>query len=267
MGNELLRDRVAIVTGAGSGIGLGVVECFLAAGAQVVGAEIDSGLLEVASSDNLRIVLADVTTTSGVEAVVSAATENFGRVDILVNNVGHYGGPRKAFHEQDPSEWSELYRINLEHVFNCSRAVLPLMMVAGGGSIVNISTVEAFRGIPTRAVYSAFKSGVTGFTRSLALEYAQYKIRVNAVAPDVTDTPQVPYSQWVEPTDTHLVKQWVPLGRFGTPADIANAVLFLASDLSGFITGTTVHADGGTFAAGGWYRTDSGDWTNRPRQP
>ncbi len=273
MGDGLLSNRVAIVTGAGAGIGRGVVECFLAAGAQVVGVEIDSERAatvtdDLASAgDNFWCVEADVTTASGVAATMAVALDVFATVDVLVNNVGHYGGPRQPFHEQTEDDWDNLYRINLEHVFACSRAVLPTMMAAGRGTIINVSTVEAFRGIPTRAVYSAFKSGITGFTRSLALEYARYGIRVNAVAPDVTETPQVPYSDWVAPEDAHLAEQWVPIGRFGTPADIANAVLFLASDLSGFVTGTTIHADGGTLAAGGWYRTDEGDWTNRPRRP
>jgi NAD(P)-dependent dehydrogenase (short-subunit alcohol dehydrogenase family) len=161
----------------------------------------------------------------------------------------------------------DLYRVNLEHVLLVTRAVLPHMVERRSGAIVNVSTVEAFRGIPTRAVYAAFKAGITGLTKSLALEYAPHGIRVNAIAPDVIETLQVPYSRWVQPEDQHRVPQWVPIGRFGTPADVAGVALFLASDLAAFVTGTTVHADGGTFAAGGWFRTQEGGWTNRPRDP
>ena len=119
---------------------------------------------------------------------------------MLVNNVGHYGGARKAFHEQSDAEWDDLYRVNLGHVFAYSRAVLPVLLEQGdGGAIVNVSTIEAFRAIPTRAVYSAFKSAITGFTRSLAVEYGRHGIRVNAIAPDVTETLQVPYSKWLTP--------------------------------------------------------------------
>jgi NAD(P)-dependent dehydrogenase (short-subunit alcohol dehydrogenase family) len=184
-----------------------------------------------------------------------------------VNNVGHYLGRAHAFHEQPPDEWDDLYRVNVEHVFAVTQAFLPAMLERGGGSIVNVSTVEAFRAIPTRAVYSAFKAGVTAFTRSLGVEYAGRGIRVNAIAPDVTETLQVPYSRWVQPEDAHLVPAWVPIGRFGQPSDIAGVALFLASDLSAFVTGTTVHADGGTYAAGGWFPTEEGGWTNRPRRP
>ena len=187
---------------------------------------------------------------------------------MLVNNVGHFGGVVKAFHEQTDDEWNDLYRVNLGHVLTCTRVVLPVLLVEGdGGSIVNVSTIEAFRAIPTRAVYSAFKAAITGLTRSLAVEYAVERIRVNVIAADVTETLQVPYSRWVGPDDGHGIPAWVPLGRFGTPDDTVGAALFLASELSAFVTGTTVHVDGGTLASSGWFPTEEGGWTNRPRRP
>jgi 2-hydroxycyclohexanecarboxyl-CoA dehydrogenase len=269
----LLDDQTAIVTGGGGGIGRGIAERFASEGATVVVAELDRGRAEetvaaMRASGGAAIgVVADVREERDVERVVRAALDEQGRVDVLVNNVGHYGGARTAFHDSTPADWTDLYRVNLEHVLLCSRAVLGPMVEQGSGAIVNVSTIEAFRGIPTRAVYAAFKAGITGLTKSLALEYATHGIRVNAMAPDVTETLQVPYSQWVRPEDEHLIPVWVPLGRFGTPADAAGVALFLASDLAGFVTGTTVHADGGTFAAGGWFRTEEGGWTNRPRRP
>jgi len=269
----LLDGKAAVVTGGGGGIGRGIAERFAAEGAAVTIAEIDEGRAAEtaaaigASGGTARPVVADVRAADDVERVVTEALEADGRVDVLVNNVGHYGGPRKPFHESTPEEWLDLYRVNLEHVLLASRAVLGPMVERGTGSIVSVSTIEAFRGIPTRAVYAAFKAGITGLTKSLALEYAPCGIRVNAIAPDVTETLQVPYSRWLQPGEEALVPLWVPIGRFGTPADLAGVALFLASDLSAFVTGTTVHADGGTFAAGGWFRTAEGAWTNRPRRP
>jgi 3-oxoacyl-[acyl-carrier protein] reductase len=116
-------------------------------------------------------------------------------------------------------------------------------------------------------VYSAFKAGIAQFTKSLALELGNDGIRVNSIAPDLTQSIQVDYDRWVPADQQHLIPTWVPVGRFGTPDDIAGVALFLASDLSAFVTGTTVHADGGSLAAGGWFRTDRGGWTNRPLNP
>ena len=127
-----------------------------------------------------------------------------------------------------------------------------------------ISSVEAFRAIPNRPVYSAFKAAVTGFTRSLAVDLGNSGVRVNAIAPDLVESLQVPYSEWVPPDQQDRIPDWVPVGRFGTPDDVAGVALFLASDLSAFVTGTTIHADGGSLAAGGWFRTPAGTWTNRP---
>jgi NAD(P)-dependent dehydrogenase (short-subunit alcohol dehydrogenase family) len=270
----LLGERVAVVTGGGGGIGGGIATRFASEGASVVVAELDAtrandtvAAIEHAGGTAVAAVL-DVTTTDGATRAVDAAISSFGRIDVLVNNVGHFGGGRKAFHENTDEEWDELYRVNLAHVLAASRAAITAMLAQGrGGSIVNVSTIEAFRAIPTRAVYSAFKAAITGFTRSVAVEYARHGIRVNAIAPDVVETLQVPYSRWVKPEQEHLVPTWVPLGRFGQPADVADVALFLASDLSRFVTGTTVHVDGGTFAAGGWFPTEEGGWTNRPRKP
>jgi NAD(P)-dependent dehydrogenase (short-subunit alcohol dehydrogenase family) len=271
---NLLADKVAIVTGGGGGIGRGISERFAAEGAAVVIAEIDEARAKdtqvaiTGAGGRAATLVADVRDPSVADALVTTARDEFGRVDVLVNNVGHYGGARKAFHEQTDEEWDDLYRVNLGHVLTCTRAVLPVLLAQGdGGSIVNVSTIEAFRAIPTRAVYSAFKAGITGLTRSLAVEYGRHGIRVNAIAPDVTETLQVPYSRWLAPGDEAMIPAWVPVGHFGTPDEVAGIALFLASDLSSFVTGTTVHADGGTLASSGWFPTAEGGWTNRPRRP
>jgi NAD(P)-dependent dehydrogenase (short-subunit alcohol dehydrogenase family) len=267
----LLAGRTAVVTGGGGGIGRGISEMFAAHGARVVVAEIDPGRADetataiAAAGGDAQPVVVDVTEAQDVERLGAAVD---GPVDVLVNNVGHYLFPAADFAGSRPEQWEELYRINLLHVFLCTHAFLPRMTAAGRGSIVNVSTVEAFRAIPQGAVYSAFKGAITAFTRSLAIEVGNSGVRVNAIAPDLTETLQVPYERWVKEDQQHLIPTWVPVGRFGTPDDIAGCALFLASDLSAFVTGTTIHADGGSLAAGGWFRSSHRKgWTNRPIAP
>jgi NAD(P)-dependent dehydrogenase (short-subunit alcohol dehydrogenase family) len=268
----LLQGRVALVTGGGGGIGRGVSERFAAEGARVVVAEIDEGRAAdterviAGSGGDVTTVVADVREPDDVGRIVAATLDAHGTIDVLVNNVGHYA-PSGSFGKQSRDDWLSLYRTNLEHVFACTQAVLPTMVEHGRGSIVSVSTVEAFRSIPSMPVYSAFKSGITAFTRSIAIDYGRHGIRVNAIAPDLVETIQVPYSDWLTEEEESLIPTWVPVGRFGTPEDLAGVALFLASDLSAFVTGTTVHADGGSLAAGGWFRRADGTWTNRPRTP
>src|SRR5690606_13705362 len=127
-----------------------------------------------------------------VKSVVAAVDERHGRLDVLVNNVGDFLGYKDMFEDSTEEQWDQLYHINLRHMFLVTRAAIPLMRRSGeGGSIINVSTVEAFRGIPLTVAYAAFKAGVTGFTQSLAVELGQYGIRVNAVAPETTNTAQI----------------------------------------------------------------------------
>jgi 2-hydroxycyclohexanecarboxyl-CoA dehydrogenase len=190
-----------------------------------------------------------------------------GRIDVLVNNVGDYR-PNGRFLKTGPDEWSALYAMNFEHVLRCTRAMAPAMVDRGSGSIVNVSTVEAFRGIPANAVYSAFNAAVNAFTRSLAVELGRDGVRVNAIAPDLADTLQTPAASMLRGRDPGLVRHWVPLGRFGEPEDYGDVVVFLASSMARFITGHVIPVDGGTLAASGWYqRADGRGWTNLPDAP
>jgi NAD(P)-dependent dehydrogenase (short-subunit alcohol dehydrogenase family) len=274
LGSRLLDGRVAVVTGGGGGIGRAISELFARHGARVVVAEIDAdraaGTVEAIRSRGGDAVaqVVDVRERNHVTELAKSTFTEYGRIDVVVNNVGHYLYRGLRFLDTDEEQWDALYAVNLKHVLLCTKAFAPRMIEQGdGGSLISVSTVEAFRGIPTHVVYSAFKAGVTQFTKSLALELGEHGIRVNAIAPDLTQSLQVPYDEWVPTEQLHLIPRWVPIGRFGTPDDIAGVALFLASDLAAFLTGTTIHADGGSLAAGGWYRTERGNWTNRPRNP
>jgi 2-hydroxycyclohexanecarboxyl-CoA dehydrogenase len=269
-----LDGRTTIVTGGGAGIGGGISRLFAAEGAAVVLNEIEAAYAEAARVDieaaggRVTVVPGDIRDPAVVERTVGTALEvGGGRVDVLVNNVGDYR-PNGRFITTTESDWDALYAINLQHVFRVTRAVLPAMVEQRSGSIVNVSTVEAYRGIPGNAVYSAFNAGVSAFTRSLAVELGRDGIRVNAIAPDMADTPQTPGEWMLRGRDPELVGCWIPVGRFGRPDDYAEVVLFLASDASRFVTGHTIPVDGGTLAASGWFgRPGRKGFTNTPDRP
>jgi 3-oxoacyl-[acyl-carrier protein] reductase len=265
-----LAGRTALVTGGGAGIGRAIAEAFAALGARVIVAEIDPARAQaaraaLAGSPASWVSLTDVRSAAAVEALMSDIATRCGSLDVLVNNVGDFLNVLKPFERTTEQEWDALYATNLRHLFLVTRAAIPLMRKAGRAtSIINLSTIEAFRGIPLAAVYSAFKSAVSGFTRSLALELGPHGIRVNAIAPETTETEQVKPSLFIPPQYQEHIRRWIPLGRFGTPADAAGCAVFLASELSAWVTGTTIHLDGGALAAGGWYRTPDERWTNVP---
>jgi NAD(P)-dependent dehydrogenase (short-subunit alcohol dehydrogenase family) len=212
-------------------------------------------------------VVGDVTDDATVAAVADVVGR-LGRLDVLVNNVGDFRPASKSFLDSRPEQWRRLYELNLRHVLTMTHALLPTMLEQRSGAIVNNATVEAFRGIPGHAAYSAFNAGVVAFTRSLAVEVGRYAVRVNAIAPDLADTEQTPAAAMLRGRDPELVPLWVPLGRFGRPEDYAEVVAFLASDAARFVTGQTLAVDGGTLAASGWYaREDGKGWTNMPDHP
>ncbi len=186
-----------------------------------------------------------------------------GRVDVLVNNVGDYR-PLVRFEESTPESWQAMYDVNLLHVFAVTRAFLGPMRSGGKGSIVNIHSVEGMRGYPGDPVYAAMKAAVAHFTTSLAVTVGRHGIRVNGIGPDLTQTPQVDYLSGPAEED-RLWPSWAPVGRLGWPDDQARVALFLASDLSGFVTGHNIPVDGGTRAGGGWFYSPAAHrFVNRP---
>lgn len=266
-----LAGKTALVTGGGSGIGRAIALAFADLGARVIVADIDP-----AKNTKLRDELAglgtqalavqtDVRKSAEVAHLMSVIDQSFGGLDVLVNNVGHHLGIIKTLEATSDEEIDALYEINIRHMFIVTRAALPLLRRSGkGASIINVSSIEGFRGCPTHVAYTTFKHSVTGFTRSLAMELAGENIRVNTLAPETTESEQVPVEMLTRPKYRADALRTIPLGRFGKPQDSAGAAVYLATDLSAWVTGTSVHVDGGGYAAGGFYRTPDGSWTVQP---
>ncbi|TXS95782.1 SDR family oxidoreductase [Parahaliea maris] len=263
--------KVVVVTGGGAGIGRAIAEAFARRGASLAVAEIDrercDSVRQVLSSSGGEVLVScrDVTRRDEVDAFMAEVAERFAGIDVLVNNVGDFLGVIKPFEFCDDDELDRLYQCNLNSIFRVTRAAIPLLRARGkGGSILAISSIEAFRGIPNCVAYSAFKHAITGFVRSLSLELGPAGLRVNAIAPETTETAQVRPSELIAEEHQAHIRRWIPLERFGKPEDAAGCALFLASELSGWVTGTTINLDGGALAAAGWYRDPNELWTNVP---
>ncbi|MFA5884037.1 MAG: SDR family oxidoreductase [Acidimicrobiia bacterium] len=268
--NRLLDGRVAVVTGGGVGIGGAIARLFAQHGAHVEIAEIDPARAEQVTADitatggSARAHVVDVTDPDQVGTFAAAVLAEHPRVQVLVNNVGDYR-PLVRFRDSTPESWKAMYDINLFHMFAVTRAFLESMIAGGGGSIVNVHSVEGMRGYPGDPVYGAMKGAAAAFTTDLAVAIGRQGIRVNAIGPDLTQTPQVDYLTGWEGLD-HMWTSWAPVGRLGWPEDQARVALFLASDLSSFVTGHNIPVDGGSKAGGGWFFSPTERrFVNRPR--
>lgn len=242
-----LKDKIAIITGGASGIGEATVRLFVEEGAKVIIADKDienSKLLTDELGEQVKFIETDVRDEVSVKNLVKKATEPFDNIDILFNNAGQMG-PIKPSETLEKATWDEVVAVNLTGLFLVTKHVMPFMKRNGKGSIVNNASVLGYVGQEETLCNTATKGGVVNLTRTLALEYAKHNIRVNAVSPGYINTPLV------KKIDDHKKAEYVarqPLGRLGEPREVAQAVLFLASDDASFITGANIFVDGGYMA-------------------
>jgi NAD(P)-dependent dehydrogenase (short-subunit alcohol dehydrogenase family) len=267
--SRLLDGKIAVVTGGGDGIGGAISALFAQHGALVEMAEVDADRAERTrraieeEGGTVRAHVVDVTDPTGVDRLAAEVLDAHGHIDVLVNNVGDYR-PLVRFEVSTPESWDAMYRVNLFHVLAVTRAFIGTMTARRRGSIVNIHSVEGLRGYPGEPVYAAMKAAAAHFTTSLAVAVGRSGIRVNGIGPDLTQSPQVDYITGFEDHE-ELWPSWAPVGRLGWPEDQARVALFLASDLSGYITGHNIPVDGGTKAGGGWFYSPAARrFVNRP---
>jgi 2-hydroxycyclohexanecarboxyl-CoA dehydrogenase len=238
-----LDGKIAIVTGAGQGIGKAIAEKLAAEGATVVVSDLDETTAKATASalPGAAAVRADVTDREGVQAMVDGIVQQFGRVDVLVNNAGW--DKASAFVDSDPADWKRAIAVNLFGVLHTCKAVLPLMAGQGSGAVVNLGSDAGRVGSSGEAVYSAAKGGVIAFIKSLAREMARHQVRVNCVCPGPTDTAL--FASFAGPKLREALTRAIPFRRLGQPTDVANVVAFLASDEASFVTGQTISVSGG----------------------
>jgi 3-oxoacyl-[acyl-carrier protein] reductase len=242
---KALDEKVAIVTGGGGGIGAAIAQRFSREGARVAIVDIDGSAAEhcahrIAVGENAVPHIADVTKKYAVSELVMATLSRWRRVDILVNVAG--GAERKAVIDMTAADWDRVVDMNLKSVFLCCQAVLPAMVKQHYGKIVNISSIYGFTGNATRSSYAAAKAGVAAFTKSLALEHVQDGLNINAIAPGRIETLRVRGHYSDEAWAAEVAK--IPMGRPGTPEEIASTALFLVLDENKYITGQTIHVNG-----------------------
>jgi hypothetical protein len=247
-----LKDKIAIVTGAGGGIGQGIAEVFAEEGAKVViaerreaeGAQVAQSIRD--SGGEARFVRCDVSVEGDVSTMAEETLRAYGRIDILVNNAGV--NFVKAFEETTPEDWDRVVGIDLRGAFLCTRACIGPFLRQGGGNVVNVATVHTIAAVPGAAPYDAAKWGLVGFTRALAVEYAARNLRFNCLSPGLIDT-QIWRDVQTAAEDLEACHQhWranIPLGRVGLPREMGKVAAFLASDEASYITGANLCADGG----------------------
>lgn len=243
-----LKDKVAIITGAASGIGHETAKLFAAEGARVVIADRNGpeAAKVAATLPGASAITVDVSREGEVKAMAETVVSRHGRIDILVNNAGF--GFVGTVVDIEEADWEALMAVNVKGVYLCCKHVIPVMARGGGGAIVNTASAVSAVGIPGRAAYVASKGAVAALTRAMALDHVQERIRVNAVGPGTIETPY--YTQiFAQSPDPAALRRSLearqPMERMGTPLEIAQSILFLASDESSFCTGTILFADGG----------------------
>ncbi len=239
--------KVALVTGAALGIGKEIALTLAESGAKIIIADIKKNDLEQTLTEIEKLgaeglaVICDVSKTEDIDKLVEKALNKYERIDILVNNAGIY--PYNAFVDMSVEDWNKVIDINLRGVYYLTKSIVPTMIKQKYGKIVNIASIAGTTvGYEQLVHYSASKAGIGGFTKALAMEMAKYKINVNAISPGAIKTHG---TSGVTKEQEEQVKMIIPLNRWGEPKDIANAVLFLASDKSSFITGQNIVVDGG----------------------
>ena len=249
---DSLQGKVAIITGGNSGIGKATAILFAAEGAKTIvsarrveeGEDVVNEILK--SGGVATFVQADVSKSTDVKALIDKAVSLYGRIDCLFNNAGISGNPGTPITELDEAEWDQVININLKGVWLGMKYVIPVMQKNGGGSIVNMSSIYGLLGSHLQMpAYTASKHGVIGLTKSAARDYAADNIRVNAICPAFIHTVMVDVPMAEDPALANKIMSLHPIGRLGTVEEIAEAVLWLSSDKSSFVTGHSLAADGG----------------------
>ena len=252
----ILNNKVSIITGGATGIGKATVETFAKEGAKVIFCDINKkqGLLNQKKFNSMGLdtffIQADVSNEADVKKMINFVVKKFNKIDTLFNNAG-IEQPVTPSHKVDVKIFDKIISINLKGVFLCSKYALPIMMKKKSGAIVNNSSISAFANVGGNIGYASSKGGVMSLTRVLAVEYAKYNIRVNAVCPGVIDTPMNERNLKRAVNKSQLKKKWktvTPLGRIASPYELAQTVLFLSSNMSSFVTGVGLLVDGGRAA-------------------
>lgn len=238
----MFKDKIVLITGASGGIGKAIAEKFAKTGAKVILNDIvqaQEPLEKLSQELGGKYFLADVSKLEEVEKMIEKIEKECGRLDVLINNAGIVRD--KTLAKMTEEEWQKVIDVDLTGVFNCAKASLPLI-VANQGKIINISSLVGQRGNFGQTNYAAAKAGVIGFTKALCKEVGQFGVTVNAVAPGFIETPMI---ENVPPKIVEAAKRFTPLGRLGKPEEVANLIVFLASEEANFITGAVINIDGG----------------------